>query len=104
MDTESDGIKRMSVKEFREQGYLQEVNRQFLHPRGLALEVVVEDDGTERLGGIWDYRGDPEGIIYGPGAEPTYEKALAPSEAWSRHYECRQERFGWIIQPLTRES
>jgi hypothetical protein len=57
-------IKRMDVKEFREKGYLQELNRKFLHPLGLALEVVVEQDGTEHLGGIWDYRDDPEGIYY----------------------------------------
>lgn len=57
-------IKRMDIKEFREKGYLQEVNRRFFHPLGLALEVVVEEDGTEKLGGIWDYRDDEEGMIY----------------------------------------
>ena len=58
-------IKRIDIKEFREFGYLQEVNRQFFHPRGLALEVNVDNDGNESLGGIWDYRDDPQGIIYG---------------------------------------
>jgi len=58
-------IKRINIKEFRELGFLQELNRQFLHPMGLALEIVVDDDsGEEKLGGIWDYRNDPEGIIY----------------------------------------
>lgn len=58
-------IKYMSIKEFREKGYLQELNRRFLHPLGLALEVIVDDKtGEERLGGIWDYRDDPEGIYY----------------------------------------
>ena len=57
-------IRYMPVKEFRREGYLQELNRQFLHPLGLALEVIVEDDGSETLGGIWDYRSDPEGIRY----------------------------------------
>ncbi len=60
----NDNIKRMDVKEFREMGLLAEVNRTFFHPLGLALEVSVEDDGTESLGGIWDYREDPEGILY----------------------------------------
>jgi hypothetical protein len=59
-------IKRMDISEFREIGFLQEANRKFFHPHGLALEVVVEEDGTERLGGIWDYRDDPEGIFYEP--------------------------------------
>jgi len=58
-------IKKISIKEFREIGYLQELNRQFLHPLGMALEInVEEEDGTETLGGIWDSRDDPEGIIY----------------------------------------
>ena len=30
--------KYMPIKEFRERGYLQELNRRFLHPLGLALE------------------------------------------------------------------
>jgi len=57
--------KRMSAKEFRELGYLQELNRRFLHPLGLGLEIVQEKDGTERFGGVWDYREDPEGLLYG---------------------------------------
>lgn len=55
----------MSVAEFRSAGYLQEVNRLFLHPLGLALEVTVGEDGTDELSGIWDYRADPEGIVFG---------------------------------------
>lgn len=57
-------IKYIDVKEFRELGFLQEANRQFFHPLGLALEVVVDEDGEESLGNIWDYRDDPEGILY----------------------------------------
>ena len=62
----SDEIKRMDVKEFRKLGYLQELNRQFLHPLGLALEVVIDEDtGNESFGGVWDYREDLKGISYG---------------------------------------
>jgi hypothetical protein len=57
-------IKYIDIKEFREKGYLQEVNRRFLHPLGLALEVKINEDGTEVLGGVWDYREDSEGIYY----------------------------------------
>jgi len=56
--------KYISIKEFREFGYLQEVNRKFLHPLGLALEVQVDDDGTEKLGGVWDYREDDMGMMF----------------------------------------
>ena len=60
-------IKRIDIKEFRSLGFLQEVNRKFLHPLGLALEVIIESDGTEKLGGIWDYRDAPEGNFFGSG-------------------------------------
>lgn len=58
-------IKRMDLNEFRSEGFLQEVNRLFFHPLGLALEVRVDDEGNvDGLGGIWDYRDDPEGIFF----------------------------------------
>jgi hypothetical protein len=57
-------IKRIDIKEFRSEGFLQEVNRKFFHPLGLALEVIIEKDGTAKLGGIWDYREDPEGNFF----------------------------------------
>jgi hypothetical protein len=58
-------IKYMDLREFQNAGFLQEVNRQFFHPLGLALEVVCETDGTvSALGGIWDYRDDPEGMEF----------------------------------------
>jgi hypothetical protein len=57
-------IRRLDIKEFRRLGVLQEANRKFFHPLGLALEVIVNDDGTETLGGIWDYREDPEGNFF----------------------------------------
>ena len=63
--TSDDDIKRMSVKEFREKGFLQEANRLFFHPLGLALEVKNVDTPEECLGGIWDYRDDPEGMLFG---------------------------------------
>ncbi len=57
----SEEIKRIDIKEFREAGYLQEANRRFFHPLGLALEITRHEDGTETLSGVWDYRDDPEG-------------------------------------------
>ena len=61
---EIEETKYMDVKEFRENGYLQELNRTFLHPLGLAIEVKINEDGTEELGRIWDYRKDKEGLHY----------------------------------------
>jgi len=57
--------KLINIEEFVKQGFLQEVNRQFLHAHGLALSVSIDDDdGSYELKCIWDYRDDPEGIIY----------------------------------------
>ena len=60
-----DSINYLDIKEFREKGYLQEINRLFLHPLGLALEVNQDENGIETLSGIWDYRNEPDGITYG---------------------------------------
>jgi len=64
----SDEIKRIDIKEFSKLGFLQEVNRKFFHPLGMALEVVVDEEtGEEKLGGIWDFRDDPEGMFFNDG-------------------------------------
>ena len=56
----------MSPKEFMDLGLLQEINRQFLHPRGLAMAVMI--DGEEvTLGPIYDYRAEPEGVEFARG-------------------------------------
>lgn len=60
-------IKKMSIKDFRTEGFLQEANRMFFHPLGLALSVSIDDDGVETLSEVWDYRDDPEGMTFGPG-------------------------------------
>jgi hypothetical protein len=93
-------IKRMSVKEFRELGLLQEVNRQFLHPLGLALEVYVSDDGEESFGGVWDYRDDPEGMVFGQIKHPEAEGRVEKYR--DSHAEARKAMFGQdtIVQPL----
>ena len=59
--------KQMSLKEFRDKGYLQEVNRKFLHPLGLAISLSVneEDPDDIQFSHIWDCREDPEGILFG---------------------------------------
>lgn len=56
--------KELSIKDFRALGFVQELNRSFLHPLGLALAVSIDDDGEETLGPIYDFREDPVGVIY----------------------------------------
>lgn len=91
-------IKRIDIKEFRSLGFLQEVNRQFFHPLGLALEVIINDEtGEETLGGVWDYRDDPEGMGFGTGAinkdKVAHVEALRESKVAARIKE-----FGSVIQ------
>ena len=59
-------IKYMDFNEFLELGFLQEVNRKFFHPLGLALEMIVNKDTgkVDRFGKVWDYRDDPEGMFF----------------------------------------
>lgn len=126
-------VKRIDIKEFRELGFLQEANRCFFHPLGLALEIVTEtcvkcngegklrifgrapvtcepcggSGQVERLGGIWDYRDDPEGIYFeGTGLDP--EKAAEVERERNQHVAHRIEflkleelsNLEWAVQPL----
>jgi hypothetical protein len=56
--------KFMNPKEFRELGYLQEVNRRFFHPLGLALSIKIDDNGDEYFSGVIDCRDDDEGYYF----------------------------------------
>jgi len=90
--------KYIDISEFTRLGYLQELNRQFLHPLGMALEVVVEEDGTERLGGVWDYRDDPEGIVYG---EVDSCKVAMVEAILRKKLPERRARLGFVVQSPT---
>jgi hypothetical protein len=88
---------RIDIKEFLNSGYLQEANRRFFHPLGLALEVEVNDDGNYKLGGVWDYRNDPEGIYF---SEETMnrEKYENVQREWSQRQRARREILGYVEQ------
>ena len=95
-------INRIDIAEFRRLGLLQEVNRQFFHPRGLALEVVTDLlNGAERLGGVWDYRGDPQGMAFEDEALSSTQAAQV-QEMFDKYLSARQELFETEdgIQPI----
>lgn len=99
----TDKVKRMDPVEFREAGYLQEVNRLVLHPLGLALEVVKYDDDHMQVGGIWDYRDDPEGMLFGDDITEAPEftaRAQRVAAEWDAKAPGRFERVGYVVQPL----
>ncbi len=102
--------KLISINEFRGQGFLQELNRQFLHPLGMALSINVDDDGTESIVGIWDYRDDDKGVFYYDLANSNDEVRLekfrknaenVESER-QKHLTTRNELFGtdYGIEPI----
>jgi hypothetical protein len=87
-------VNRIDVREFRERGYLQEVNRLILHPLGLALEVVIEEDGSEHLGGVWDYRDDDEGILFAGDGTIEQEKIDRVRDELEAHIPGRERLLG----------
>lgn len=89
--------KRVDIAEWRKSGYLQEANRLFFHPHGLALEVTVADDGTESITGVWDSRDDPEGIVFGEVSAEFVANVEADAE---RHREARIRLMGAAVQPV----
>lgn len=100
--------KYLSIKEFRELGYLQELNRIFLHPLGLALEVVINDDGNEIISGILDYRDDPTCIIYDlKNSDKERIERFINKETFiqcekTRIGTQRCELFGYIVEPISK--
>ena len=99
-------IMKMNIKEFREDGYLQEVNRNFLHPLGLALSVSVDDDGNESIDGIVDNRNDPDGMFYDLAnsdesrKEKFRSKASNVDEQRNKLKDSRFKLLGFDIEPL----
>lgn len=106
-------IKAIDIKEFRELGFLQELNRQFLHPLGLAIEVIIDDKtGVESLGRVWDFRDDPEGLNYALNNPKYTSKERLESFRKKADYvinheldrmQTRVERLGFHIEPIPEE-
>lgn len=89
-------MKYMELRDFVRLGFLQEANRQFFHPLGLALEVSKGDDGKLSVSGVWDFRSDPEGIFFD---EVDLAKCAEVREERKRHEDARIKKFGYVIQP-----
>lgn len=98
--------KQVSIKEFREKGYLQEVNRRFFHPLGMALQVKDNEDGDEILAGIQDSTHDMEGIIFGfkPNDDVARAKADLVYEDEQQRRPQRARAIGSWIEPIPRNA
>lgn len=88
----SGDLKYIDLQEFVDLGFVQEINRQVLHPAGLAMSYSVDGDGSAlAITDIWDDREDVEGIVFG-----KIDKAKAESVAAIQyaHLEGRRAFFG----------
>lgn len=91
--------KLLSLKEFRDGGYLLELNRQFLNPLGLGLALETDDDGNPvALAGIVDWR--EEGIAFTNFTEGDFVKARKVRQEWCKRAEQRIAQLGAMIQPI----
>lgn len=110
-DAEKDDrpIKKMDLKEFKDEGYLLEINRKVLHPLGLAMSFRCEKKDGEWVPtgevSIMDYREDPEGIRFSREEldEEAREKIQKINEDFQEKLDHRRAEFGWGVQPI-RES
>ena len=86
-------------------GLIQEINRRFLHPLGLALEILVDPDGRAiGLGGIQDHSDDPEGVIF-PEDDLDPDKAARVDALIEERTFLRKTALGYVIQPIpTKET
>lgn len=84
-------IRYVPIAELRELGIIQEINRQLLHPIGMAL-AVTED----RIAGILDGRDDPEGMIF---TDPSALKAWTFDQMFKDGCKVRQTALRFGIQP-----
>ncbi|MGN6107792.1 MAG: hypothetical protein ACTHU0_21980 [Kofleriaceae bacterium] len=86
-----------------ETGLLGEVNRQVLHPRGLALSVVLDEQTglCTFAPELVDARQELDGIVFdGTGLVDSLEKVVAfdAANAQPARAAARRNAFGWIIQ------
>ena len=94
----------MDLKEFKEAGFLQEVNRLFFHPLGLALAMERTEDGPTGKFKVWDGRDDPEGFVFETWELGDAERAARISLELQARLKVREERLGYTYQPIETPS
>jgi hypothetical protein len=101
-------MKYLDLREFRDSGYLQEVNRRFFHPLGLAMSVTSKNgDDKVVFTGIIDSREQEDGCIFDERVidsklEDYEDKALFVQGEMERRCERRRILLGYEIQPIKR--
>ena len=81
-------------------GLLFEINLTVLHPVGLALTVIKNQNGSIEFGPIKDYRQEPEKLVFDGS---TYEQGQMKLNTFMRKFgdfqmEKRRKTLGWACQ------
>jgi hypothetical protein len=93
------GTKILDLKTFRDDGYLQEANRQFFHPLGLALGIDAEFRNLY----VVDARNDPEGYIFDE-SQDLQPRADRLDEIMEARVDGRIGALGYWIQPRNKRQ
>ena len=95
----------VDLDELRDGGYLLEANRRFFHPLGLALFIMYSTDTGEPLGlDVLDRRHDPEGCVFDQLTPEEKGKAAEIEREWQERAAVRQEKLGFVVQPLDEQE
>jgi hypothetical protein len=88
-------MENIDLKHFMDSGLLQECNRLFFHPRGMALIVGIDDEDNYSLRGIADSTEDPEGFLF---TEISEEKKKYAKKLYDSKSKVRTKKVGAPIQ------
>lgn len=91
----------IDLKELKESGILQEINRRFLHILGLEL-VIEEMPVTQEysLAGILDLRHKTGGIVRDYSDRSCSLKARIFQEDFNKRAKARYDIYGFVVQPV----
>jgi hypothetical protein len=87
---------KLSVTAFRDLGYVQELNRQFLHPLGLSMETTVDPVTGDDLLEIADWREHPEQAVL---EHIDRFKTMLIRDEIRQRYAPRTRALGHWVQP-----
>lgn len=89
------------LREFREQGFLQEANRLFFHPRGLALSMTLDTKTDEPLGLSVLSTDDPEGFVFDGWEADDFRRAANVAAVRETYRKARTAlfRYGGVVEP-----
>jgi hypothetical protein len=92
----------LTTSETRRLGVVLELNRRLLHPRGLALEIVVDPEQPDAIAAlrIQDHRIDLDGVYFGDLDEDDVAKARRFNELADAIAATRLAELGYLVQPL----